>query len=123
MRRLNLEEKAAVVKDYLGSEMSLRAYAGQKGIGLSTLSKWVRKEVHQTNSISGQFPSCPFPFVELVAAAGEVIKKEDSLDERMAGIQGIEIMLLSQIMIKIGSVSASAFLGLVQGLSHADSLS
>ena len=46
MARRNQEEQSVFVKDYLGCGMSLRTYALEKGIGVSTLSRWVRQQWH-----------------------------------------------------------------------------
>jgi transposase len=108
------EEKSGFVKDYQTSGMGLKAYACEKGIGISTLSKWVRRYA-RANSAAERSPSCAPPFVELVAAEDEFTKAGT-----VCSLQGIEIVLPSQIVIKVGSLLPEAFVVLVQGLSHAD---
>jgi transposase-like protein len=122
MARRNQEEQSVFVKDYLGCGMSLRTYALEKGIGVSTLSRWVRQYT-KTNFWQGpesinvaidRPASCPPAFIELVEAEDDIKKPgSDCL------VRDIEIILPSQIVVKVGCLLPEALVVLVQGLNHA----
>ena len=106
MARWNKGERSRFVKDYLECGMSLRDYAVAKGICHSTFSRWFRQAVD--SGASG--------FVELVEAEEEL--KKSGAD---CSLQDLEIILPSQVVVKVKSLLPEALVMLVQGLTHAHS--
>lgn len=52
---LSIDEKQALIADYLQSSLSLKAYVKEHGIGLSTLTKWATQlgiSLHKKSSPS-----------------------------------------------------------------------
>ncbi len=127
MARRNQEEQSVFVKDYLKCGMSMKTYALEKGIGVSTLSRWIRKyittnfyqEAESINVAIDRPASCPPAFIELVEAEDDIKKPGSDCLVSDSSIRGIEIILPSQIVVKVGCLLPEALVVLVQGLNHA----
>jgi transposase-like protein len=106
MAQWNKGDRSRFVKDYLECGMSLKKYALEKGICHSTFSRWVRQAVD--SGASG--------FVELVEAEGDI--KKSGTD---CPLHDLEIILPSQVVVKVKSLLPETLVVLVQGLIHAPS--
>lgn len=107
MARWTKEERSRFVKDYLGCGLSLKGYALEKGICHSTFSRWVRQEVDSRGS-------CSSGFIELVEVEEDL--KKFGTD---CPLHDLEIILPSQVIVKVKSLLPETLIVLVQGLARA----
>ena len=107
-RQWSEEEKIKIVKSYEASGLRSQNYADREGLAFSSLRRWIRLYGdEEENSPNLEKRQESLSFVELLGTAPERVR---------CGIEGVEIIFPSQLIIKLQSVLAPDLLEIVKSL-------